>query len=228
MAPRAPRRLPRAPQERPKRAPGGPKRRPKGLQEAPKKPPRGNNPSKTYGEIHAFCFLVFSLPMAIEASRWLQDGPRGPQERPKRAPRRPQERPRALQERLKRGPRGDSRHSRGAALIKAPPSLIYLLQDGPKSASKAPKSAPRGPQEAPRGAQDASKRLPRDPHEAPRGAHEASKTLPRDPQEAKILPKHMENPCFWLSRFFGFDGHPRPQDGSEMAQEGPKRGPREP
>eukprot|EP00959_Pyramimonas_sp_CCMP1952_P191487 4003767-Pyramimonas_sp.AAC.1 len=41
MAPRAPRRLPRAPQERPKRGPRGPKRLPRGLQEAPKRPARG-------------------------------------------------------------------------------------------------------------------------------------------------------------------------------------------
>ena len=30
------------------------------------------------------------------------------------------------------------------------------------------------------------------------------------------------------SRLFASNGHPRPQDGSKMAQEGPKRGPREP
>eukprot|EP00959_Pyramimonas_sp_CCMP1952_P244311 5106896-Pyramimonas_sp.AAC.1 len=40
-----------------------------------------------------------------EVSRWLQNGPREPQEGPKRSPRRPQERPRALQLRPKRDPK---------------------------------------------------------------------------------------------------------------------------
>eukprot|EP00959_Pyramimonas_sp_CCMP1952_P266924 5580593-Pyramimonas_sp.AAC.1 len=59
-------------------------------------------------------FLVvspFRFRWPSKASRWLQDGPRGPHKRPKRAPRRPQDgpktAPRALQERPKSAPRGD-------------------------------------------------------------------------------------------------------------------------
>eukprot|EP00959_Pyramimonas_sp_CCMP1952_P015976 337861-Pyramimonas_sp.AAC.1 len=49
-------------------------------------------------------FSHFRSRRPSEASKWLQDGPKGPQERPKRAPRRPQERepptsvPRRVQE----------------------------------------------------------------------------------------------------------------------------------
>ena len=49
---------------------------------------------------NVFAFSPFRVRWALEASRWLQDGPRGPQEGPRRAPRRPQERP-------KRTPRGE-------------------------------------------------------------------------------------------------------------------------
>ena len=48
------------------------------------------------------------------------------------------------------------------------------------------------------------------------------------PREAKILQTPKENQCFWPSRLFASDGLLRPQDGSKMAQEGPKRGPRGP
>ena len=44
----------------------------------------------------------------------------------------------------------------------------------------------------------------------------------------KSFKKPKENQCVWPSRLFASDCHPRPQDGSKMAQEGPKRGPREP
>eukprot|EP00959_Pyramimonas_sp_CCMP1952_P169360 3537776-Pyramimonas_sp.AAC.2 len=43
------------------------------------------------------------------------------------------------------------------------------------------------------------------------------------PQEAPKRPKHTEILYGWFSRLFASDGHPRPQDGSEMTQEGPKK-----
>eukprot|EP00959_Pyramimonas_sp_CCMP1952_P454694 9470309-Pyramimonas_sp.AAC.1 len=58
------------------------------------------------------------------------------------------------------GPRGDSRHSRGATLIhththtfvdRSPPTWP---QERPEGSQERPKSAPRGPQDAPRGAQE--------------------------------------------------------------------------
>ena len=48
------------------------------------------------------------------------------------------------------------------------------------------------------------------------------------PREAKILQKPKEEQCCWASPLFASDGLLRPQDGSKMAQEGPKRGPRGP
>eukprot|EP00959_Pyramimonas_sp_CCMP1952_P409647 8585162-Pyramimonas_sp.AAC.1 len=55
-------------------------------------------------------FSPFRFRWPSEASRWLQYGPRGPQERVKRAPRRPQERsqsdPRAPQEAMCWAPEG--------------------------------------------------------------------------------------------------------------------------
>ena len=56
----------------------------------------------------ALPYKIRGLKMAIrpfEASRWLQDGPRG-QEGPKRGPRLPQDGPKSAQERPKSAPRG--------------------------------------------------------------------------------------------------------------------------
>ena len=106
-----------------------------------------------------FDFSHSRFRFAFEASRWLQDGPRRPQERPKRGPRRPQERQRAPQERSKRAPRGDLRRYRRAMLIN-PPSLIGVLQDCPSTASKAPKN-PRSPEDSPNGFTNCQKKAPR-------------------------------------------------------------------
>eukprot|EP00959_Pyramimonas_sp_CCMP1952_P319174 6678441-Pyramimonas_sp.AAC.1 len=37
-----------------------------------------------------------------------------------------------------------------------------------------------------------------------------------------------ENQCVWCSHFFACDAHPRRQDGSKMAQDSSKKGPRKP
>jgi len=148
-----------------------------------------------------FPFSPFRFRWPPEASRWLQDGPRGPQERPKRVPRRPQERPRTLQERAKRSPRGDFGSSKGGPLIKAHPSLIDILQDGPKRAFKAFKKAARwpqdGPKRAPRGLQEAPRRPPRSsqtppqggPNRLPRATQESLRTS-RGRQETSQTPQH--------------------------------------
>eukprot|EP00959_Pyramimonas_sp_CCMP1952_P462320 9483043-Pyramimonas_sp.AAC.1 len=86
-----------------------------------------------------------------------------------------------------------------------------MAQDVPRCL----KMAPTMLQEAPRPLQD--------------GPKWPTKELPRrDPKEAKILPKPQDNQCFWLSRAFASDGHPRPRDSSKTAQEGARRGSREP
>ena len=101
-----------------------------------------------------------------------------------------------------------------------------------------PKMAPRGPQRAQDGLQDgptylkmaqdslrhASKRL----QDGSKTVSSALRALQGPPQEAKMAPKPKENQCFLPSRLFASDGLLRPQDGSKMAQEGPKRGPRGP
>ena len=69
----------------------------------------------------------------------------------------------------------------------------------------------------------AYKRLQDRPKTAPSG-HGASQGRP---QEAKIAPQPTENQCFLPSRLFASDGLLRPQDGPKMAQESPKRSPRE-
>ena len=100
-----------------------------------------------------------------------------------------------------------------------------------------PKTAPRGPQRAQDGLQDgptylkmaqdslrhASKRL----QDGSKTVSSALRALQGPPQEAKMAPKPKENQCFLPSRLFASDGLLRPQDGPMMAQEGPKRGPRE-
>ena len=192
----------------------------------PRRPPRGQNPSKTYGKSMIFAFSPFRFRWPSEASRWLQEGPRGPQEGPKRAPRRPQERPRAPQERSKRGPRGDFRGSRGATLIgstlffdRSPPRWP---QERPQGSQERPKRAPRGAQEAPRGPQEAPKRLPRDPQGAPRGSPRHPRCSkrppgpPRGPQDAggpeqqvSPLPLAIRAQCFVAARLLGASNGPR-------------------
>eukprot|EP00959_Pyramimonas_sp_CCMP1952_P462498 9483349-Pyramimonas_sp.AAC.1 len=70
--------------------------------------------------------------------------------------------------------------------------------------------------------------IPNCPKMAPKTAPSGQKAPPRGPEEAKSFPGPWENQCFWLSCLFASDGHPRAQDGSEMAHEGPKRVSREP
>ena len=61
---------------------------------------------------------------------------------------------------------------------------------------------------------------------------ERFKTAPngqRAPQrDAQISPNPKEISCVSLSRRFASNGHPKPQDGSNMAQEGPRSSPRQP
>ena len=83
----------------------------------PRKAPKRRTHFRNKWKICMLCFLAFSLPMASEASRCLQEGPKGPQERPNGAQRRLQERPRAPQELSKRGVTGDFAASRGVARI---------------------------------------------------------------------------------------------------------------
>eukprot|EP00959_Pyramimonas_sp_CCMP1952_P033850 710359-Pyramimonas_sp.AAC.1 len=64
-------------------------------------PPGGPDEAKTLGAYMCLAFSPSRFRWPSEASTWLQDGPRGLQERLKRAPRRLQERLRALQERPK-------------------------------------------------------------------------------------------------------------------------------
>ena len=61
--------------------------------EPPRRPPRGQNPSNTYRKSMTAAFQPFRFRWPSEASKWLQEGLREPQEGPKRVPRRPQERP---------------------------------------------------------------------------------------------------------------------------------------
>ena len=147
--------------------------------EAPEKP-------KSFKHRRKSMFLAFSpfrFRGASEASRWLQDDPRDPQEGPKRVPRGAQERPRAPQERPKRAPRGPFEGPDGGTEKGSTSFLIDGLQDGPKRAPKAPKKAPREPQERPQ-------RAPRQPQEGPRSFQNVPKRALRWPQEAyKTLPE---------------------------------------
>ena len=127
-------------------------------QEAPKRP---KSFKQIQGKSLFFAFSPFRFRWPSEASRWLQDGPRGPQEGPKRAPRWPQERPRAPQDRLKRDPRGDLRRSRGAKLIG---STLFFDRSPPRW----PQEAPGRPREAPKWPQHGHKMAPRGPQEQDR------------------------------------------------------------
>jgi len=109
---------------------------------------------------------------------------------------------------LKKGPRGDSRHSRWATLIKDPPFFDRSPPYGPKSAPKAPKSAPRAPQEGSKRPQEAPKRPPtgsqeppKRPQEAPKMAQDGSKSEKARKQNTLIFHR------FWKG--FGFSGGPR-------------------
>ena len=105
------------------------------------------------------------------------------------------------------GPRGDSRHSRGATLIGD--ALFFdrsptrWPQERPEGSQERPKSAPRGPQEAPRGAHDASKRLPRDPQKAPRESKMA-----QDGSKSEKARKH-KTLIFYGLNDFGLLGGPK-------------------
>jgi len=166
-------------QDRPKTAPSG-NGAPKG----------GPQKAKTQRKSMMVAFPPFRFRLPFQASRLLQEGPRGPQERPVRAPIRLQERPRAPQDRLKRGLRGNVKRSRGAMLIEASLFGIDVLQDSPKRRPGGPERPPRSPQEAPkrppskkppRGSQRHPRRSknPRDRQEAPNTPQVASKEAPR-------------------------------------------------
>ena len=114
----------------------------------------------------------------------------------------PQDGPRGPQEGPKRAPRGDFEGSWGGGYIKDPPFDRW---------------PPRLPQEALHASHEAPNRPPRPPKRAPRG-----------PEDAKLIDQPEGNQWLLPSRLFAFDGPPRPQDGSKMVQESPKRGPREP
>ena len=156
---------------KPPRWPKMPPRRPKRPQRSPKSalrgPPRGPQDAKIIDFHCVFqCFSryrLFELPM-------LQNGPRGPQDRPKtaqEAPMRAPRRPKRASKRLKRRPRQPKR---------APRQPQERSKRGNKHRQFDP-CARRGPQEAPR-------RL----REAQRGPQEAPRRPPNSPQEASKLP----------------------------------------
>ena len=144
----------------------------------------------------------FRFRWASEASRWLQDGPRGPQEEPKRAPRGPQERPRAPQEGPKSAPRGPFEGPDGGTLFES--TLFFdrwpprWPQEAPRRPQEASKRPPRCPQEAPKRPQDAPPRhprrskkplgQPRGPQDVPRGLQEAPKRHPKRLRRASKRP----------------------------------------
>ena len=132
--------------------------------------------------VFSMCFAssYFRVRSALEASRWLQYGPREPaprgaQEGSKTAPRAPRTAPRAAQEGLKRLIFGSRR---GYRVKVPPPSLI----DSPKRAFNASKMVPRGPQERPKRAPRKHQEGPRGLQDGPKRAPKASKRAPRAPQ----------------------------------------------
>ena len=165
--PPKPPRWPKMPPRRPKR----PQRSPKS---APRGPPRGPKEAKIIDFHCVFqcfsCYRLFELPT-------LQDGSRGPQERPKtsrEAPKRVPRRPKRASKRPKRRPR-------------QPKIAPRQPQERSKRRNIHPQFGPcarRGPQETPRGLREA----PREPQEAPKrrpnSPQEASKLPPRSPREA--------------------------------------------
>eukprot|EP00959_Pyramimonas_sp_CCMP1952_P221489 4630114-Pyramimonas_sp.AAC.1 len=64
--------------------------------------------------------------------------------------------------------------------------------------------------------------------DAPRPLQDVSQWPKSSPRRPRKGPTPEDSPSVWLSRLFASDGHPRPQDGSTMAQEGSTRGSREP
>ena len=165
-----------------------------------------------------FAFSLFRLRWALEASRWPQDGPRRPQERPTGGPRRPHERPRAPQERPNRAPRDDFSASDGRTENENHPFLIEGLQGPPQEAKilQKPKEnqcflpsrffASDGllrPQDGPKMAQDSPKRGPRGPQDGPKSAQERSKSGPRGPQDGIFEPprgrQELEPPLFLIN-----------------------------
>ena len=102
------------------------------------------------------------------------------------------------------GPRGDSMHSRGAALIKASPFFD--------------RSPPRWPQERPEGSQEPQerpKRAPRGPKRRSRGLQETptrTQEAPRDTQDGSKSEKARKHKTLIFRRFwkdFGLLGGPR-------------------
>eukprot|EP00959_Pyramimonas_sp_CCMP1952_P328682 6881450-Pyramimonas_sp.AAC.1 len=83
------------------KAPGPPQDDSNWPRSLPRRPPKRPKWLQRLREINVFCFLAVSLPMALEASRWFQDG-----QVPKRGPRWPQDGPKSAQERPKSVPRG--------------------------------------------------------------------------------------------------------------------------
>ena len=123
---------------------------------SPRAPPRNKKSFKNLRETNdmMFAFSPIRFRWPSEASRWLQEGPGGPQKGPKRAPRQPQERP-------KRGPGGDFRGCRGAKLIG---STLFFDRSPPRW----PQEAPGRPREAPKWPQHGHKMAPRGPQEQDR------------------------------------------------------------
>ena len=122
-----------------------------------------------------FAFSPFRFRWAVEASRWLQDGPRRPQERPKRGPRRPQERPRAPQERPKRAPRGDFSGPEGGGRNR---NRLLFSSIASKMAQESLQGRPEGPKRAPKPPQEGPKRAPRGPKRLPQCPQEGSTMAP--------------------------------------------------
>ena len=76
---------------------------------------------------------------------------------------------------FKKGPRGDSRHSRGAALIYDPPFFDRSPPTWPQERPEGSQERPKSAQEGPKRPQDAPKRPPRGLQDTPKRSQEAPK-----------------------------------------------------
>ena len=70
--------------------------------------------------------------------------------------------------------------------------------------------------------QDSSHHASKRPQDRLKTASSGQGASQGGPREANIFQKPKENQCVWASPLFASDGLLRPQDGSKMAQEGPK------
>ena len=122
-----------------------------------------------------FCYfnaLLLKIPKMV--SRWLQEPPKRPQERPKSL----QDGPKSSSGRAQAGPKTALWRLKFAKL---PPSCHLAGHVSPSCLQVASKMAPRGPKRPPEGLQEG----PSWRQESPRGPQETLKRLPRGPQDAR-------------------------------------------